>query len=380
MNTFHIARHFIYRLLMNKRSWVFTFILPSCLVAFIMFQVHEQQQAKPTVSYVDQDGSVWSKALLKQLGASFELSAESDANLMEAKLTDRKLSHALLIPQDYGDRLMSGQTPSVRLMRLGVSESSVTIQLALEQQTREWAALAAVLAQSGKLDQQAHVEQGINDYLNHKPVVEKLDNSKKIPINLRISMGLFMMFMLMTGLNSIVVMLEDKQNYTMIRTYAAPVRSWEISVGYFGGAVVYGSIQIGIVLFLTRVLVGIDMGLSGIEQFMFLELFLWAGLSIGCMLGALFPTSEAFAQIGFVLVIPMSMLGGCYWPISVMEPYMQKVSYFVPQRWALDAIEKLAAGGSLASVMIHAGVLLLFTIIFLGIGSVALRPSYRSVA
>ncbi|MDK8181947.1 ABC transporter permease [Paenibacillus sp. UMB4589-SE434] len=380
MNTFHIARHFIYRLLMNKRSWVFTFILPSCLVAFIMFQVNVHQEAKPVVAYVDQDGSVWSKALLKQLGESFVLSAESDAGLMETKLTDRKLSHALLIPQDYGDRLMAGQMPNVRLMRLGVNESSVMIQLALEQRTREWAALASALAQSGKLDSEAHAEQGIHAYMNNKPVVEKLDNSQKIPVNLRISMGLFMMFMLMTGLNSITVMLEDKQKYTMIRTYAAPVRSWEISVGYFGGAVVYGSIQIGIVLLLTRVLLGIDMGISGIEQFMFLELFLWAGLSIGCMLGALFPSSEAYAQIGFVFVVPTSMLGGCYWPISIMEPYMQKVSYFVPQRWALDAIEKLASGGSMASVMIHAGVLLLFTIIFLGIGSAALRPSNRSVA
>ncbi len=79
----------------------------------------------------------------------------------------------------------------------------------------------------------------------------------------------------------------------------------------------------------------------------------------------------------FVLVVPTCMIGGCYWPVEFMNDSMQKISYFAPQRWVLDAMEQLAAGGSWSAIALHVIVLLLFGVILLGIGSTVLQPAKR---
>jgi ABC-2 type transport system permease protein len=73
------------------------------------------------------------------------------------------------------------------------------------------------------------------------------------------------------------------------------------------------------------------------------------------------------------------MLGGCFWPVSIMPDWMQKLSNFVPQKWAIDAIERMATGQRLADIGMNLGVLTLLAVILIGIGSVILRPEEAEV-
>ncbi|MNI27117.1 ABC-2 family transporter protein [compost metagenome] len=68
------------------------------------------------------------------------------------------------------------------------------------------------------------------------------------------------------------------------------------------------------------------------------------------------------------------MLGGCFWPVYVMPEWMQKIANFVPQTWVIDAIERMSSGSGLGDVMLHVGILSLFALILLGVGSVILKP------
>lgn len=73
------------------------------------------------------------------------------------------------------------------------------------------------------------------------------------------------------------------------------------------------------------------------------------------------------------------MLGGCFWPITIMPVWMQKIANFVPQKWAIDAIERLASGQTLSEMRMHMGILSLFALILLGVGSVILKPEEAEV-
>ncbi|TXK85848.1 ABC transporter permease [Paenibacillus sp. N3.4] len=74
------------------------------------------------------------------------------------------------------------------------------------------------------------------------------------------------------------------------------------------------------------------------------------------------------------------MLGGCFWLISLMPEWMQKIANFVPQKWAIDAIARMASGQTLSEMWIHMGVLTLFALILLGVGSVILKPGEAEVS
>ncbi len=37
----------------------------------------------------------------------------------------------------------------------------------------------------------------------------------------------------------------------------------------------------------------------------------------------------------------MAALGGCWWPIEITGPFMQKLALFLPTGWMMDAMHKL---------------------------------------
>ncbi|WP_195570795.1 ABC transporter permease [Paenibacillus sp. 1001270B_150601_E10] len=379
MNMFIIAKQMAARLLGNKRSWIVLFVVPSLLLSLIMGMFQFQTHAQPTVVYVDVDQSLWSHALIKELGKTYDLIESKSVVETERLVTERKQEAGLYIPDGYGKLINQQEAPKLSVFSIGLKEVSSTLKLTAEQVTREWMRFAS-LTDAKTLLSEASLQSQLETYLALKPSYHIEKNDSAVAPNLRIAMGMFMIFILYNALNAVVVMKEDKQKTLMSRIYAAPVRSWEISAGYFIGIVLYGTVQLVIVLFITRVVMGIEMGIGAVEQFVLLELFLCAGISIGCMLGACFSSTSHFSNMGFAFVFPTSMIGGCFWPVTMMKPYMQKLSYIVPQRWALDGLELVAAGNSLSSIWLHLVVLCLFTILFLCLGSVVLQPGLKEQA
>lgn len=378
MNMLQIALTFMRRLLSNKRAWFVTFILPACLVALMMNLLIDNGDNAQSVKVVDDDQSIWSQTLIRQLQDNFKLETVQEYADVEKQVAQGDIQLAVYIPSGYGKSIASGGDPSVQLMRVGMSEQIVLMELELDQRIREWKHVARLQLSGGDALTINEQEQLIQQYMAIRPELN-IEDDQLYPLpSLRYAMGIMIMFILMTGMNTISVMLEDKKKFTMLRMYAAPVRRWEISAGYFLGSFFYGSIQITLVLLVTRILLGIDMGINIVEQWLLLEMFLAAGIGAACMLATFLPSEYAFTQIGNAIIVPACMLGGAYWPISIMEPYMQQISYVIPQRWLLDAIDKLASGASLSSITLHLGILILFTIIFISIGAVALRPAKQS--
>lgn len=335
-------------------------------------------QAKEVREYVVMQ-EVEDEASLEEQMQSYDLIESKSVEETERLVTERKQEAGLYIPNGYGKLINQLEAPKLSVFSIGLKEVSSTLKLTAEQVTHEWMRFASLKA-AKTLISEASLQSQLETYLALKPSYHIEKNDSAVAPNLRIAMGMFMLFILYNALNAVVVMKEDKQKMLMSQIYAAPVRSWEIAAGYFIGIVLYGTVQLVIVLFITRVVMGIEMGIGAVEQFVLLELFLCAGISIGCMLGACFSSTSHFSNMGFAFVFPTSMIGGCFWPVTMMKPYMQKLSYIVPQRWALDGLELVAAGNSLSSIWLHLVVLCLFTILFLCLGSVVLQPGLKEQA
>jgi ABC-2 type transport system permease protein len=57
------------------------------------------------------------------------------------------------------------------------------------------------------------------------------------------------------------------------------------------------------------------------------------------------------------------MLGGCFWPIQFMPEKLQKISNFIPQKWAIEAIEKLQSGVGIKGIYMNVFILIGFTVV-----------------
>ncbi|MGO4375234.1 ABC transporter permease, partial [Paenibacillus sp. MCAF20] len=59
--------------------------------------------------------------------------------------------------------------------------------------------------------------------------------------------------------------------------------------------------------------------------------------------------------------------------------FMQKLANFLPQKWALQAIDRLGGGGSVADIGLQLAILVLFAAVLIAFGSAVLRPSKQSL-
>ncbi|MCM3337909.1 ABC transporter permease [Paenibacillus sp. MER TA 81-3] len=379
MPSLWIAQWFLKRMLSQKRSLIVTFLLPAIIVSAFMLLLHIGEQGPQRIEVVSRDHSPLAQYLLNSLKDDFELKEAANTNELRENVFDQKASAGFILPERYGDMLLQGEHPVIEQIQLGMNEANIALKMRLEQHMRDVMRVVDTLKASGL--QGNDLETRTADVLTEKSKgnvrAETTDFQLYVSPTLRMSMGMLLMFMLMSLMNAVSIMLEDKQNYTMMRTYAAPVRAYHIALGQFLGGIAFGTMQIAVVLLITRYLIGIDMSMTLLQQWVLLELFLIAGMGMACMLGSIIGNSEHFSRVNFFLVVPTCMISGCYWPVEFMNDSMQKISYFVPQRWVLDAMEQLAAGGSWSAIALHVIVLLLFGVVLLGIGSTVLRPATR---
>lgn len=382
MPSLTIAEWFLTRMFSKRRTLIISFALPAIVVSAFLMLLHFGEQEKPTISIVSHDKSPISVYLITELAREFTVNQTATEEELRNQVFQRVSAAGIIIPAEFHDMVLQGNPetpPTIAQVQLGVNEATISLQSMLNLQLQDILQVAHSYRQAGLQGQEltTRVLNLLEEKAKDRVYAKITDMELYVSPTLRISMGMFLMFMLLSSVNCVAIMMEDKQNYTMQRTYAAPVRAWQIALGQFVGGFIFGSLQIAVILLLTRGILGIHMSMTLLQQWALLELFLIAGMGMACVLGAIIGNAEHFSRISFVLIAPTCMISGCYWPVELMSDNMQKLSYFIPQRWVLDAMELLAAGGTWTTILLHIGVLILFGIVLLGIGSVVLRPGKR---
>jgi ABC-2 type transport system permease protein len=190
-----------------------------------------------------------------------------------------------------------------------------------------------------------------------------------------LNIGLSLMFLMMLINQSVAVIAEDRRTQTMARVYAAPVRSFDIAAGNFIGCVLIGTLQVLAIAALIRFGFGYDFGVPAWMQIVIMECFILASLGIASAVAGFIRNTRQLNIINTLIITPTCMLGGCFWPIDIMPPFMQKLANFVPQKWAIDAMTSGGAGETLAGIALPLGILLLFAVVLLGFGAAVLRPA-----
>lgn len=106
----------------------------------------------------------------------------------------------------------------------------------------------------------------------------------------------------------------------------------------------------------------------------------WAlvGAGAGMLSGTLFRTPEQATAIGPAVGMALAMLGGCMWPLSIVNSVMRQVGHAAPQAWAVDAwTAVLARGGSLLTISLQLVVLTGFAAAFLILATLRMRRALR---
>lgn len=377
-----IAWNMVRRSIGTVRGMLIFILLPGVVVAAIISLTGGAGDNPETLLYVNSDTGPAGSHLLTELSKTGEYKLEargSEAALKEATIQQEGIA-GLWIPPGYSAALLAGEQPQLRMYELRTSEGSILVKMNAAAIAANMAGAAQAAAAGGTGDPQPQFAAVLKQAEQHNVGSVRTDYNLYPRATLGTITGLTLMFLMMLITSSVTLIMDDRAGRTMMRMFSAPVRSYEIALGNFLGSFLVGLIQILVVLVLGRWVLRYDYGLPLVLYFLILAAFMLVSMGIASTVAGLIRNPRNAGMLNSLILTPTCMLGGCFWPISIMPDYMQKLANFTPQKWAIQAVDIAATGGGWNELWLPFAVLGLMAAVLLVIGSAILRPNEAGIS
>jgi len=312
------------------------------------------------VGVADNDKSVLSidlKGVLQgREGFTVSDVAEDEVN---KKLLESGLDAVIVIPEGFGKSVYDGKIEKVDVVSLKGQSTTAWLEQVLNSHIDSLARLSLAAGGDKALFDIMYAQ--TKDDLIKMNVVKLADKvtSKNMTVT---AIGLLIMFMMLGTSFTSMLILKEKRNRTYHRICSAPVNAWKYILANAVTSLIISIIQILILQLAMKYVFHIDTGVGGIELFVILLMFGLVATGIGLVVTAFSGSSYMASTLSSLIMTPTCMLGGCFWSVSMMPEFMRKLSYFMPQRWAIEALEKLQAGDSMAGIYLNLFVLFAFAL------------------
>jgi ABC-2 type transport system permease protein len=179
---------------------------------------------------------------------------------------------------------------------------------------------------------------------------------------------------LLTTLLTLLSFTTERVNKTLDRILVTPVTEGEIVAGY---AVAFGLIGTGqSILLISWGIVGFDIFVEGNLGLAILVVALLAiaSMAFGILLSAAARTEAQATQMIPLIVLPVFLLSGIFWPIEAIPSWLQPAAYVLPPTHAVDALRSIMIRGwGLAEIWPQVLALLVFIVVFLLLATLSLR-------
>lgn len=283
----------------------------------------------------------------------------SDAaeNDMNEKLLDKKLDAVIIIPKGYGESIYKNIPDKMRLVSVKGAESTAWLENYINLYTKNLADLSTASGGSRDTFRKIYAEYKANPL---KLTEMKLPDQKTGMMMTMTSLGWLIMFvMLGAGMTSMFI-LEEKRSRTYYRICSAPVKPAEYIAGNAITSLAIVALQIILVLTAMKYVFKVETYVSEPVLFLILLLFGVVAVGISLLVTSFSSSSYMASTLSTLIITPTCMLGGCFWSVEYMPETMRKIAYFVPQRWALEAVQKLQTGSGFEGIAINLVILFAF--------------------
>ncbi|MGF7046509.1 ABC-2 type transport system permease protein [Paenibacillus sp. DS2015] len=347
------------RILRNKAQLLFLIIFPFAFtsIGFI--------GARPaiSVSIVDKDQTELTARILRNLSEKAVIRPVEEEDI-EKKLLELYTDYVLVIEDGFTDGLIAGNHEQVAAYHLAESNVFQPISVLLEQ----WLEHGYYIAEAVNHDPELF-SSGFAKYDQGALQMKSLHITDPRAFQTKAVLGVLVMAMLYTSLITGLQIIVNKNNGTLYRTLAAPVRIKSYMLQMIGGQLLIAWVQVTFVMLVFQWIYHLYMGSSPINLYILLLLFSFVSVSLGVAISRVSNNMIQACLIGVSLIVPASLLGGAYFPIDDIPGVIQILSQFSPIAWMLKCVEKLLQGQNLISLSRELGILMLFAIIFFLIGS-----------
>ncbi len=383
-NILTIGLNMVKRIIGSRRGILTFIILPSIVLAGVVSVTGSMGENPAIVLYTNMDNGAGGKHLLAELESTgdYKLVQKADEAVLKESVIGQTGEAGVMIPAGYTSELLAGKQPQISLYELKTTETSIMVKMKTNAIADEMLSTATLIrsAEGGSTDPEAQFAAILEKTEQHSVGSIRTDYNLYPREGLGVVVGLTLMFLMGLVTSSVSIIMDDRKGRTMMRMFSAPVRSSEIALGNFLGSFMVGLIQIIVVLVLGRWVLHYDYEIPLYLYFLVLAAFMLVSMGIASTIAGLVRNPNNAGMLNMLILTPTCMLGGCFWPLAIMPDYMQKAANFVPQKWAIQAVDIAATGGGWNELWLPFAILGLMAAVLLAIGSAILRPSEAGIS
>ncbi|WP_010630577.1 ABC transporter permease [Sporolactobacillus vineae] len=350
------------RFLNNKMNFVLIMLIPLIFIS-LSFSGSGTQKAK--VGIIDRDRTQLTQAIKKAIRNQADIAPIAQKSL-RTDLTNNRIDTVLVIPKNFTRSLISGKPIKTESYHVQESNVSSGIRTYISGYLQDLSVMAHAARgnstqfyKSLQSYQQNHLGLSVSSPDRTGAMRERTVSALGFVI-----FGLFMI----VSVSSRMIM-EDKRLKLYTRFFTTPlsVRSYNIQ-----NILSYLTLSaVTIILLLALLVFGFHaaLGPSLVNIFLVLLLFSIVSISIGVLISSVARTAGQANALSLLVVTPVAMLGGCFWPIRITPVFMQKIADFMPTTWGMRALTTLVYGNGLKDVMMDLLILAGFAALFFLLGS-----------
>ncbi|SCZ05793.1 ABC transporter permease [Alkaliphilus peptidifermentans] len=352
----------IKRILKDKGQVITMLLVPIGFITLMMMVFGVQFNM--AIGIVDNDNTELTQSFIDSLNNKGTIKFINKEEIQD-QLLSGKIHLGLVIPAGFTKDTIDMKNPQIEGYSINETDVTVPVMIYIE----NFLASAKHIAASSGGDYNTF-KRGINDYLDGSFIVSEIlyDVDKSAGTTLA-GMGFLVMSMMFFSTSAASIIMEDRENKTFYRIISAPVKLKSYMFQNIISFLFLLQLQIISVFLLMKYLFKMNMGPSLINILIVLFVFSVVCIAFAIALTSLSKNSRQISSLSPLLIMPMVMLGGSFWPRSMMPELLIKISNLVPTTWVLISLEKILFGKSIRAITTELGILLLFSLVFFLLGT-----------
>jgi ABC-2 type transport system permease protein len=378
VNALAIAEVNVRRLLRDRTSTFFIFVLPIVLIVVLGTVFGGRIAPRMGIDAVE-SGALGAELVDAIRNGAVKLELKEPATVAEltAGVEEGTLEIGVIIPPGYDATVRGGGVAEIVI--LGQPQSAVS---ALREAVSQAVAAQAAVVQAARLTAS---REGI-------PFDEALATARSIQGEMagvtvaveRIGEGLFpagtgafapgaqnqlVLFMFLTSMTAATQLILTRQLGVSRRMLASPIRVRTILVGETLGRFGVAMLQGLFIVILSAVIFGVSWG-DPLAAGTIVVIFALVGTGAAMVVGVFSNNPDQAGALGVMAGMLLGALGGAMVPLEIFPEPAHTLAFLTPQAWAIQGLREVALrGGSVIDVLQELGVLVLYAVGLMAVGT-----------
>jgi ABC-2 type transport system permease protein len=303
---------------------------------------------------------------------------EATVTQARALTANGTLNATIVIPAGFSARVQANQPASMDV--IGNAGSPISAQIArsiaeyyITDLNRVRLSVATVAGSSGTLSPAQLQALGTRAAAAAPPVIvsDVSAQTKELDQKSFFAAGMAVFFLFFSVQFGVTSLLEERNDGTLARLLAAPIRRTSILGAKLLTSFLLGAISMAVLVIATTLLMKASWGNPAGVAVLVVTATL-AAMGIMALLATFAKNAEQASNWQSVVAVVLGLLGGTFFPVSQAPGILSRLTFIAPQAWFLRGLGDLR-GGSVSVVWVPALAMLGFAVVTGGLATMRLR-------